>query len=76
MKLGLTHENIHCYDCGKTIYWKEKSDLKSCPECRKSRYVEGSGRHGPHLSAQVFFPHQKTAQNVQVLSVIETHEMA
>ena len=41
LKLGLSHELIHCYDCGKTLYWKENSELTSCPHCRKSRYVEG-----------------------------------
>lgn len=42
MKLGLSHEIIHCCDCGRTLYWREKSELTSCPECQKPRYVEGS----------------------------------
>jgi len=42
MKLGLLHESIHYYDCGKTLYWKENEHLESCPKCNKSRYVEGS----------------------------------
>ena len=42
MKLGLSHEIIHCCDCGKTLYWKENSELTTCLHCQKSRYVEGS----------------------------------
>lgn len=42
MKLGLSHETIHCCNCGKTLYWKDKAKLDNCPECQKSRYVEGS----------------------------------
>ena len=42
MKLGLSHETIHCCECGKTLYWKEKSHLQQCPNCQKSRYISGS----------------------------------
>ena len=41
-KLGLSHESIHCCECGKTLYWKANADLTSCLKCQKSRYVEGS----------------------------------
>ena len=42
MKLGLSHETIHCCDCGKTLYWKENAELQECPKCHKTRYIEGS----------------------------------
>lgn len=42
MKLGLSHESIHYCDCGRTLYWKENSQLDRCPKCGKSRYIEGS----------------------------------
>ena len=42
MKLGLSHETIHCCECGRTLYWKEKSELQECPICLKSRFVPGS----------------------------------
>ena len=42
LKLGLEHEMIHCCECGKTLYWKENSNLQQCPKCQKSRYIEGS----------------------------------
>lgn len=42
MKLGLSHESIHCCSCGKTLYWKENAELDNCPKCQKSRYIEGS----------------------------------
>jgi len=42
MKLGLSHEGIHCCECGKTLYWQENAELDRCPHCRKSRYIEGS----------------------------------
>ena len=42
MKLGLSHETIHCCECGKALYWKEKSHLQECPNCQKSRYISGS----------------------------------
>ena len=42
MKLGLSHEVIHCCECGKTLYWKENSQLDSCSKCHKSRYIQGS----------------------------------
>jgi len=42
MKLGLSHEVIHCCDCGKTLYWKDKAALDTCPECQSSRYIDGS----------------------------------
>ena len=42
MKLGLSHETIHCCECGGTLYWKETADLRECPKCQKSRYIEGS----------------------------------
>jgi len=42
MKLGLSHESIHCCDCGKTLYWKENSELDRCPKCKKSRYIPRS----------------------------------
>ena len=42
MKLGLSHETIHCCDCGKTLYWRENVNLQECPKCHKSRYIEGS----------------------------------
>lgn len=41
-KLGLGHENIHCCECGKTLYWGENSALDHCPHCRMSRYIPGS----------------------------------
>ena len=40
--LGLSHEMIHCCECGRTLYWKDKSDLVECPFCQKSRYIPGS----------------------------------
>ena len=42
LKLGLSHETIHCCECGKTLYWKENADLQQCPKCQKSRYISGS----------------------------------
>jgi len=42
MKLGLSHEVIHNCECGKTLYWKDKAELDSYPQCQRSRYVEGS----------------------------------
>lgn len=42
MKLGLSHEVIHCCECGKTLYWKENADLDSCPAFQKSQYIHGS----------------------------------
>jgi len=42
MKLGLSHEGIHCCNCGRTLYWKENAELDRCPKCNKLRYVEGS----------------------------------
>jgi len=42
MKLGLSHETIHCCECGKTLYWRENSHLQQCPKCQKSRYISGS----------------------------------
>jgi hypothetical protein len=42
LKLGLSHETIHCCECGKTLYWKENADLQECPKCQKSRYISGS----------------------------------
>ena len=41
-KLGLSHETIHCCDCGKTLYWRENANLVECPKCHKSRYIAGS----------------------------------
>lgn len=42
LKLGLSHETIHCCECGRTLYWKENADLDHCPKCEKSRYIAGS----------------------------------
>jgi hypothetical protein len=39
IKLGLSYECIHCYECGKTIYWEKMARLTSCPKCLKSRYI-------------------------------------
>ena len=41
-KLGLSHEMIHCCECGRTLYWKDKAELAECPFCQKSRYIPGS----------------------------------
>ena len=42
LKLGLSHETIHCCDCGRTLYWRENANLLECPKCNKSRYIAGS----------------------------------
>ena len=42
LKLGLSHETIHCCQCGKTLYWKENTNLDHCPKCQNSRYIPGS----------------------------------
>ena len=42
LKLGLSHETIHCCQCGKTLYWKENLNLDHCPKCQNSRYIPGS----------------------------------
>ena len=42
LKLGLSHETIHCCECGRTLYWKENAKLDHCPKCEKSKYIAGS----------------------------------
>lgn len=42
MKLGLSHETIHCCECGQTLYWKENANLSECSKCNRSRYIGGS----------------------------------
>ena len=38
-RLGLSHETIHCCECGGTLYWRENANLDHCPKCQKSRYI-------------------------------------
>lgn len=42
MKLGLSHETKHCSQCGRTLYWRENSELEECLVCHRSRYIPGS----------------------------------